>query len=140
MCFLLFEGRPADAGGAMKSLGLVLSASWMLLGIGLVIDGVYETLLWIGDPVLEHSSLRWWHSTGIIPGVLAASLGFYLTKPGLVRGILGYPLAVLFSVYVLYIIDITPYAFRLRPMLALQVVVFALGIGTVFFLWKKRSQ
>jgi len=124
----------------MKMIGLVLSLSWMLLGIGLVIDGVYEILLWRGDPILEHSSLRWWHSTGIIPGLLAVSLGFYLTKPGVVRLYLGYPLSVLFSLYALYIIDITPYAFRLRPMLALQIIVVALGIGTVFFLWKKRSQ
>jgi hypothetical protein len=124
----------------MKMLGRVLSLSWLLLGIGLFIDGVYEVLLWSGDPILEQSSLRWWHSTGIIPGMFAAALGFYLTKPGTLRNYLGYPLAVLFSLYVLYILDITPNGFRLRPMLALQIAVIALSIGTIFFLWKKRTQ
>jgi hypothetical protein len=122
----------------MKMLGRVLSLSWLLLGTGLVIDGVYEALLWSGDPMLEQSSLRWWHSTGIIPGVLAVALGFYLTKPGTLQNYLGYPLAILFSLYVFYIFSITPLEFRLRPMLALQLVVVALSISTVFFLWNKR--
>lgn len=114
----------------------ILSWGWLFLGVGLVIDGLYEVLVWSRDPILAESSLRWWHSTGIIPGLLAVALGYYIAKPGALRLYLGYTLAILFSVYVLYIIGITPAGYRLRPMFALQIAVIVLSFGTAVFLLK----
>lgn len=118
----------------------ILSLGWLLLGIGLVVDGIYEIFLWGRDPMLQQSSLSWWHSTGIVPGALAIVLGLRLTKAEKLRMILGYSLATTLILYVLYIFAITPPEVRVRPLLALQVYVLILSISTIVLLWKKQTK
>lgn len=118
----------------------ILSLGWLLLGIGLVAEGIYETFLWSSDPMLQQSSLSWWHSTGIVPGALAIVLGLRLTKTEKFRMILGYSLATALILYVLYIFAITPPEVRVRPLLALQVYVLILSTSTIVLLWKKQPK
>lgn len=118
----------------------ILSLGWLILGIGLIAEGIYEAILWSGDSMLQQSSLSWWHSTGIVPGALAIVLGLRLTKTGKFRMILGYSLATALILYVLYIFALTPPEARVRPLLALQLYVLILGISTIVLLWKKQSK
>jgi hypothetical protein len=117
----------------------ILSLGWLMLGIGLVAEGIYETIIWSSDPMLQQSSLSWWHSTGIVPGALAIVLGLRLTKTGKFRMMLGYSLATALILYVLYIFALTPPEARVRPLLALQLYVLILSITTIVLIWKKQS-
>lgn len=118
----------------------ILSLAWLILGIGLVAEGIYETILWSGDPMLQQSSLSWWHSTGIVPGALSIVLGLRFTKAGKLRMILGYSLATALILYVLYIFALTPPEVRVRPFLAILLYVLFLSISTIVLLWKKTTK
>jgi hypothetical protein len=118
----------------------ILSLGWLILGIGLIADGIYEIFLWGRDPMLQQSSLSLWHSTGIVPGALAIVLSLRLGKAGTFRMFLGYSLATALILYVLYIFAITPPEARVRPLLALQLYVLILSISTIVLLWKKQPQ
>jgi hypothetical protein len=118
----------------MNRVALVLAVLWGLLGLGLVIDGVVESSSWTGDPGLAGSSLRWWHSTLIVPGVVAMLFAILLPRGGLAAAVLGYPVAAIFTLYVVYILLLTPSTRLLQPMLALQALVLGLTIATVVYL------
>lgn len=115
---------------------IALAALWLLFGIGLIAEGVYEISQWSTEPVLRESSLRWWHSTGIVPGALSVLLAYQLFRAQALAKYLGYFLAALLTLYVLYILALTPAEFIVRPMLLLQIFVIALCIATSVFLYK----
>src|SRR5262245_51146523 len=124
---LLNSGSTATS-SAMKTRNL-LAILWLLFGVGLVSEGIYEVTQWSAQPVLRESSLRWWHSTGILPGALSVLLAYLLFKrQGMARH-LGYFLVVILILYVLYILALTPAESIVRPMLVLQIFVIALCIG-----------
>lgn len=109
---------------------------WLLFGIGLITEGIYEASQWAAEPMLRGSSLRWWHSTGIVPGVLAVLLAYQLFRAKALAKYLGYFLAAVLTLYVLYILALTPAEFIMRPTLVLQIFVVALCIATGVFLYR----
>lgn len=139
MSIVLLSPGPTSADGAMKRVGILLAALWGLLGSGLVIDGVVESLSWAGDPTLAGSALRWWHSTLIVPGVVAVLFALMLLRGGPTVHWLGYSVTGVFTLYVFYIMLITPSSHLLSPMLALQLLVIGLAIATVIYLAKSDS-
>lgn len=116
-----------------------LAILWLLFGVGLVAEGIYEVTQWSAQPVLRESSLRWWHSTGILPGALSVLLAYLLFKRQAMARHLGYFLVVVLILYVLYILALTPAESMVRPMLVLQIFVIALCIGTGVFLYRKKQ-
>lgn len=136
MFIVLLAPGSDSADGAMKRLGLFLAVLWGLLGLGLVIDGIVESLSWAGDPTLAGSNLRWWYSTLIIPGVVAALFALMLLRGTPIVRPLGYSVAAVFALYVVYIMLITPSPHFLRPMLVLQWLVLGLAVVTMIYLAK----
>ena len=122
------------------SARLVFAIVWALLGLGLVGEGIYEVSQWASDPVLAGSSLRWWNSTGIVPGALALIFSYQLLAGHRTAGYLGLFLASALTLYVLYILALTPSEHIVRPMLALQIFVVALCIGTGMFFYRNRQR
>jgi hypothetical protein len=117
---------------------LALGVVWSILGVALVGEGIYEATQWSADPALGESSLRWWHSTGIIPGVLCVLFAYQLIVGARTAKYLGYFLTIVLALYVLYILAITPSEFILRPILAVQIVVLVLCVATCAFLLRSR--
>jgi hypothetical protein len=117
----------------------VLAALWLLFGVGLIAQGVHELTLWSAEPVLRESSLRWWHSTGIVPGGLSVVFAYLLLKRRAMARYLGYFLAAVLTLYVLYVLALTPAEFMVRPMLVLQIFIIALCIGTGVFLYRAKQ-
>jgi hypothetical protein len=114
---------------------LALAVFWLLFGVGLVIQGIYEVTQW-GS--LSESSLRWWHSTGIIPGMLSIVLAYQLFRGQALAKYLGYFLPAALTLYVLYILALTPADFIVRPILLLQILVIVLCVGTGVFIYRAK--
>lgn len=119
----------------MSGLRAALAICWTLLGVGLAIDGLADWWSWQGNPVLTASSLRWWHSTNIIPGVLSVIVGALLWKEIRFARLYACILAIAFSLYTIYIMLLTrpERLVELRPMMALQILVLLLSVVTVYF-------
>ena len=107
--------------------------------MGLVIDGIVESLSWAGDPTLSGSNLRWWYSTLIIPGVVAALFALVLLRGSPIVRPLGYSVAAVFALYVVYIMLITPSPHLVIPMFVLQLLVLGLAVVTMIYLAKVRG-
>jgi hypothetical protein len=125
----------------MSALKVAVAICWVLLGAGLLVSGVVEWWSWRDDPILSASSLRWWHSTGIVPGILAVIVGGLVLKEIAFARLAAVLLAILFALYVIYIILITRPEHLVRPMLAVQILVLGLSAVTVYYavLGLKRS-
>jgi hypothetical protein len=125
----------------MSALKVVVAICWILLGAGLVVSGVVEWWSWRDDPILSASSLRWWHSTGIVPGFLAVIVGGLVFKEIAFARLAAVLLAILFSLYVIYIMLITRPEHLIRPMFVVQILVLGLSAVTVYYavLGLKRS-
>jgi len=119
----------------MTRLKIVLVVSWLILGAGLAVDGVVDWWSWQGDPLLLKSPLRWWHSTNIIPGSLAAIAAILLWKEVPFARLAAFLLATVFSLYTIFIMLITrpERVLEPRPMLVLQILVLALSVLTVYY-------
>jgi hypothetical protein len=118
----------------MTSLGLVLAICWLLLGSGLVVAGAVEWSSWQDNPILLASSLRWWHSTNAVPGLLAVVVAILLWRRIPFARLAAFLLATVFSLYTIFIMLITPpeRALEPRPMLVLQILVLALSVLTAY--------
>ena len=130
-----FNVRSCYASCAMNSR-LALAIAWLLFGSLLLLEGIYEVVQWKTDPMLGESSLRWWHSTGIIPGALSLVLAYQLAWSPKFAKYLGYFLSVLLLLYTVYVLAITPNEFVFRPMLAVQVFTVLLCIATAVHLYR----
>lgn len=119
----------------MSIFGKIVSTSWLLLGIGLTADGIMDVLAW-ADDLADYATLNWWFSTNITTGILSVTLGICLVRFPKAAKYLGYALSVIFSLYVLYILALTPSGYRVSPMLALQLLVLTLSTATIVLLWK----
>lgn len=117
----------------MSALRLAVAICWMLLGAGLVVDGIVEWWSWQGNPILLASSLRWWRSTQIIPGSLAVIVGVVLWKEIAFARLAAFLLATVFSLYTIYIMLLTPPEHLFRPMLAIQILVLGLSAVTAYY-------
>jgi uncharacterized membrane protein HdeD (DUF308 family) len=136
---VLLASKSADAASAMNAR-TALAVLWLLFGIGLVAEGIYEVAQWSADPALRESSLRWWHSTGIVPGALSVLLAYQLFRAQALAKYLGYFMATVLTLYVLYILALTPVEFIVRPMLLLQIFVIVLCIATSVFLYRANRR
>jgi hypothetical protein len=114
---------------------LALTVLWLLFGVGLIAQGIYEVTQW---GALGESSLRWWHSTGILPGLLSIVLAYLLFRDQGFAKYLGYFLAAMLMLYVFYILALTPAELIVRPMLLLQIFVIVLCVGTGVFLFRTK--
>ncbi len=119
---------------------LALAMIWLLLGIGLLAEGINEVSQWSAEESLSGSSLRWWNSTGIVPGVMSIVLAQQLYKAKAFAKYLGNALAVALTVYVFYILALTPADRIVRPTLILQILVIALCLATVVLLYRDRPR
>jgi hypothetical protein len=117
----------------MRALKVVVAACWILLGAGLAVSGVVEWWSWRDDPILSASSLRWWHSTGIVPGALAIGVGALVWKEIAFARLAAFLLGTVFALYVIYILLLTRPEHLVRPMLVLQILVLALSVLTAVY-------
>ena len=135
MLLLLDTERRFSEPIAMSSLRVSVAICWILLGAGLLMDGVLDWWSWLDNPILTASSLRWWHSTNIIPGLFAIIVGVLLWKEVAFARLAAFVLASVFTLYTIYIMLITrpERLLELRPMLALQILVLALSVVTAYY-------
>ena len=109
----------------------LLAVSWGLLGAAMLIDGVLEVISWSRDSDLSGSSLRWWHSTYMLPGVLAILLAVMIRTGSALTRPVGLFTSFVFALYVIYLMLITPQTLLIRPVLVLQLFVLALSLATI---------
>jgi hypothetical protein len=119
----------------MTSLKVVLTGSWLLLGIGLAVDGAVDWWSWKDEPVVLASSLRWWDSTNILPGLLAVVVAILLWRQTPFARLAAFLVATVFSLYTIFIMLIArpERVLELRPMLVLQILVLALSVLTAYY-------
>jgi len=88
---------------------------------------------WREDPIVVASSLRWWDSTEILPGLLALVVGVLLWKEIAFARLGAFLLATVFSLYTVYIMLLTRPENLVRPLLAVQILVLGLSAVTAYY-------
>jgi hypothetical protein len=112
----------------------VLSALWLLLGIGLFIAFMFEMVNFLSSEFLESVGL--WLSLTLLALASGGSflLGARISKLDSRVKWMGFALSILLVLYTLYIMAITPFDAIFRWILVLQIYVLALGVTTVAYL------
>lgn len=135
----------AEPNNSMKMIENILSPCWVLFGLGLVINGIYEEIQFLSNPRIGSLSLMGWLlATGILPGVLAIILGVSLKKFKRLAKYLGISLSAILALYVwFYASQTSPEnMFKVDALRFLQLFVLVLCGATVIFifLYKRVSR
>lgn len=121
----------------MKIVQRVVIACWVILGVGLIVDGIADLPGWAEFG--SYTNLSWWLSTNILRGILSLLLALCMIRYPKAANYLGYTMCLVISFYVLYIIAITPPGYRVSLMLILQCFVLLLCATTIVVLFKRRG-
>ena len=121
----------------MKTIQRVVIACWIILGVGLIVDGIADLPGWAEFGGYTNPS--WWLSTNILRGVLSLFLAICMIQYPKAAAYLGYTMSFVIIFYVVYIFAITPPEHRISPMLALQCFVLLLCAATIMVLFKRRG-
>jgi len=115
-----------------------LAVLWLALGIGLVADSIVSAIDLLNSEWAR--KLNIWVSIlmGTAAGVGAVVLGAKLSSRALWVRVLAYVLCVLFILYTLFILGITPDRALVRPLLLVQIFVLALCAWTVVSLFRAQ--
>ena len=121
-------------GGDMNySIKNMLFIYWILFGILLISNGLFDVSSWKNNIELHLTSLRWWKSTTIIPGFIGLLIGVLINYRERISRILGSFLSSVFIIYTVYIILITSPENVISWFFLFQLFVVAFSIMTIFY-------
>jgi hypothetical protein len=111
----------------------MLVAWWLCFGLYGVVEGILDAWEWHTGPFFEGMSLRWWHSTHIIPGAIGIAYAAGLVAKWRFYRVFGYIVAAFFVFDHSVLLVLTTDAGRMSAWGAWTAFVVVVSLATIAF-------